>query len=45
MQHIETPAESDLKGGGGGHKLWNETLKHSVIHLKTPQLTAEYEAY
>lgn len=28
----------------GGHKLWNETLKHSVMHSKTPYLEAEYEA-
>lgn len=28
----------------GGHKLWNETLKHSVMHSKTLYLTAEYEA-
>lgn len=28
----------------GGHALWNGTLKHSVIHLKTLHLTAEYQA-
>lgn len=28
----------------GGHKLWSETLKHSVMHLKTLHLEAEYEA-
>lgn len=35
MQHIETPAEAMLDGGGG-HKLWNETMKRSVSHSKTP---------
>lgn len=28
----------------GGHKLWNGTLKHSVMHLKTVHLTAEHQA-
>lgn len=28
----------------GGHKLWNETLKLSVMHSKARYLTAEYEA-
>lgn len=28
----------------GGHKLWNETLKLSVMHSKTLYLTAECEA-
>lgn len=35
MQHIETPAEAMLDSRGG-HKLWNETMKHSVSHSKTP---------
>lgn len=35
MRRIETPAEATLDRWGG-HKLWNQTMKRSVSHSKTP---------